>query len=177
MLKEGYGVYTYPSGARYEGQWREGVKEGRGVYFFPKGGLYEGEWRGGTMTGIGVRTFASGKVQSGLWEAGKIVNSMEELQCALAVEGANEAAAVAKQVVVGGATVPAALYNLGKQPAAWAFLLAGVMSGVGLPLSPSIDVVTRTFAAVHGPLALLAAGLLFNFEDSIPQKQVRAFSC
>ena len=35
MRKEGLGVYTYPSGARYEGEWRDNLKEGRGVYFFP----------------------------------------------------------------------------------------------------------------------------------------------
>jgi hypothetical protein len=36
MRKEGLGVYTYLSGARYEGEWRDNLKDGRGVYFFPK---------------------------------------------------------------------------------------------------------------------------------------------
>lgn len=40
------------------------MKEGRGVYHFPRGGVYEGEWRRGKMEGVGVRTFASGKVQA-----------------------------------------------------------------------------------------------------------------
>jgi hypothetical protein len=29
-------VYTYTSGAKYEGEWRDNLKDGRGVYYFPK---------------------------------------------------------------------------------------------------------------------------------------------
>lgn len=36
MRKEGLGSYTYASGARYEGEWRDNLKDGRGVYYFPK---------------------------------------------------------------------------------------------------------------------------------------------
>lgn len=36
LRKEGLGVYSYASGARYEGEWRDNVKDGRGVYFYPK---------------------------------------------------------------------------------------------------------------------------------------------
>lgn len=36
LLKEGLGVYTYSSGARYEGEWRNNLKDGRGVYYYPK---------------------------------------------------------------------------------------------------------------------------------------------
>jgi hypothetical protein len=36
MRKEGLGVYTYPSGARYEGEWRDNLKDGRGVYYYPQ---------------------------------------------------------------------------------------------------------------------------------------------
>eukprot|EP00983_Pelagomonas_calceolata_P105146 1159098-Pelagomonas_calceolata.AAC.8 len=31
MRKEGLGVYTYLSGARYEGEWRDNLKDGRGA--------------------------------------------------------------------------------------------------------------------------------------------------
>ena len=172
MLKDGYGVYFYPGNARYEGQWRDGVKEGRGVYFFPKGGLYEGDWQAGTMAGVGVRTFASGKVQSGLWENGKFVQPIEEVQCALAVEGANEAATVARHVIVGGASWGAAVQRLVMQPGTWACVAAAVMVALGKPLTPSIDAVTGSLAAAHAPLALLAVGLSLNFEPP-PERQVR----
>lgn len=159
MLKEGYGVYSYPSGARYEGEWREGVKEGRGVYYFPKGGLYEGEWRSGSMAGIGVRTYSSGKVRSGVWEGGKLAQSMEEWQCALAVEGANEAASVAKRIVVGGGSASAALSRLGSQPATWAIFVAMAMSAAHTSLTPTLQFVVSKLAEAHAPLALVAVGL------------------
>lgn len=55
MLKQGYGVYTYPSGAKYEGGCGfsfflrlvsssvggEGIKQGYGVYTYPSGAQYE----------------------------------------------------------------------------------------------------------------------------------------
>jgi hypothetical protein len=41
------GSCRYPSGATYEGEWRDNLKDGRGVYYFPKGGTYEGEWSRG----------------------------------------------------------------------------------------------------------------------------------
>lgn len=172
MLKDGHGVYFYPGNARYEGQWRDGLKEGRGVYFFPKGGLYEGEWRAGTMAGVGIRTFASGKVQSGLWENGKLVQSIDEVQCALAVEGANEAATVARNVIVGGASWGVAMQRMAVQPATWACIAVVVMAVLGKPLTPSIDAVTGTLAAAHGPLALLGVGLSLNFAP-LPERQVK----
>ena len=124
------------------------------------------------MAGVGVRTFFSGKVQSGLWEEGKLQTTMEEIQCALAVEGANEAAAVARKVVVGGATWGAAFRELAIQPAAWAFVIAGLMVAGKVPLSANVDAVTKSFSAAHGPLALMAVGLTLGGEP-IPQKQVR----
>jgi predicted permease len=168
MIKEGHGVYTYPSGARYEGEWREGLKEGRGVYHFPKGGIYEGEWRGGVMAGVGVRTFATGKVRSGVWEKGKLAVPMEEWQCALAVEGASEAATVAKRVVVGGADFASAFRRLATQPAVAAFVVAGVLIATQRPLTPTAAMVVQKLAAAHVPLALLAFGL--NMDLSPPQK-------
>ena len=165
MLKEGHGVYEYPGGGRYEGQWREGVKEGRGVYVFPRGGLYEGEWRGGVMSGIGVRTFASGEVKAGIWEGGKLAAPVEELQCALAVEGANEAAAVARNVVVGGASWGAGVKRVLAQPALWAFAVATAVSVLKVPLTATVNTATAALAGVHAPLALFAWGLTLPFDS------------
>jgi predicted permease len=174
MLKEGYGVYVYPSGARYEGEWRAGVKEGRGVYHFPKGGVYEGEWRGGAQAGVGVRTFGSGRVQAGGWEGGRLAAKMEEWQCALAVEGASEAAAAARGVRVGGGGWAAAARQLAAQPSAWAYAAAAGMVALGWPLTPTLDAATRQLAAAHAPLAALAWGLTLDLRPVAPQ-QVRAW--
>lgn len=178
MLKDGFGVYTYPSGARYEGQWRDGVKDGRGVYHFPKGGIYEGEWRGGVMSGIGVRTFASGKVKAGVWNEGKLESSLEELQCVLAVEGANEAAAVSRNIDIGSASLTAVAKRGLAVPGLWALLIALILNGLKLPLSPSIDTITRSIAPAHGPLALISVGLLSDFSQRPKsEKDVSVMKC
>lgn len=174
MLKEGHGVYKYTSGARYEGEWREGIKEGRGVYHFPKGGLYEGEWRGGMMSGFGVRTFASGKVQSGIWKEGKLDISLEEWQCALAVEGANESAAVARGITVGGATAGSIIRRAVSQPILWAFLLMFWTSMTSKALTPTVEAVAQRVSVAHGPLSMMAVGLAVDVAP--PQrKQVGIF--
>lgn len=162
MLKDGFGVYTYPSGARYEGEWKDGVKEGRGVYYFPKGGVYEGEWRGGVMSGIGIRTFGSGKVKAGIWREGKLESSLEELQCVLVVEGANEAAAVARHVDIGSASLTAVIKRGLAAPGVWTLLIALALQYFKFPLPPSIDTITRNIAPAHGPLALISVGLLLD---------------
>ena len=35
-VPNGYGVYTWPDGSRYEGDWLNGVKNGRGKYYWPR---------------------------------------------------------------------------------------------------------------------------------------------
>lgn len=218
MLKEGFGVYTYPSGARYEGacwlprlllllltfvleggirpyccsrwgskptgscngcsrpagEWRNNLKEGRGVYHFPKGGVYEGEWRCGAMAGVGVRTISSGQVRAGFWQDGKLQSELEEWQCALAVEGAAEAATAARRIKVGGGWAEA-LQQLLAQPAAWAYGLAAVLLVLGKPLTPTLDAVTAQLAGAHAPLALLALGL--GLDVALPPKRQVGAGC
>jgi hypothetical protein len=77
QYKQGVGVYTYPSGASYEGQWNNNVKEGYGVYKWAKGGSYAGEWKRGTFNGMGLRFLRSGKFKSGRFEEGEFVESMD----------------------------------------------------------------------------------------------------
>jgi radial spoke head protein 1 len=44
VLKDGNGVYLYPDGGRYEGEWFLDKKWGNGVYQYPDGGRFEGKW-------------------------------------------------------------------------------------------------------------------------------------
>ena len=73
------------------------MKDGRGVYYYPKGGTYEGEWSKGYMNGIGVRTYSSGKVVAGRWRDNQLELPLELWQCASAAEGAAEAALAARR--------------------------------------------------------------------------------
>jgi len=41
--KHGLGVYAYPNGDVYKGQWLQDRKQGSGVYYFAAGGFYAGE--------------------------------------------------------------------------------------------------------------------------------------
>ena len=85
-------MYLYPSGAKYAGEWRDGVKDGRGVYTFPKASL--GAEEGGPL-GMGL---CIAQVQHSV-QAGGVLSSRAELPiCCAAVQlltGWASAAAVA----------------------------------------------------------------------------------
>jgi len=44
---EGTGVFTWPDGRRYEGDYVDDKKEGQGVFFWPDGRKYDGGWKNG----------------------------------------------------------------------------------------------------------------------------------
>ena len=39
-----FGVYTWPDGRKYEGEYKEDLKHGYGTYVWPGGKKYEGYW-------------------------------------------------------------------------------------------------------------------------------------
>jgi hypothetical protein len=43
--KSGYGVFTRPSGYRYEGEWEEDMSNGQGTQTFPDGRVYTGFYK------------------------------------------------------------------------------------------------------------------------------------
>ena len=48
----GIGLRIYPSGARYVGQWKNGIRDGIGTMVWSNGNLYRGEWKCGAMNGF-----------------------------------------------------------------------------------------------------------------------------
>ena len=50
----GEGVYTWPSGSRYEGTWENGRINGFGTLTYSNNDQYEGEWLDGKMHGRGT---------------------------------------------------------------------------------------------------------------------------
>ncbi len=69
----GIGVFVYPDGVRFEGEYVFDKKEGFGHYLWPFGDLYKGYWVKGKQHGLGVlikREF----YKYGLWIEGKRVS-------------------------------------------------------------------------------------------------------
>lgn len=70
--KNGYGVYVYSDGDRYEGDWKNGNKHGQGTYTWINGDEYVGEWKDNKRNGQGTYTFNSGAMYIGkTWKDSK----------------------------------------------------------------------------------------------------------
>ncbi len=55
----GQGTYNYARRReKYKGQWRNGVFHGQGSYFYRSGNRYKGQWRNGLKSGKGVYYYA-----------------------------------------------------------------------------------------------------------------------
>ena len=44
---EGSGVFTWPDGRKYDGEYIDDKKEGNGIFFWPDGRKYEAGWKNG----------------------------------------------------------------------------------------------------------------------------------
>lgn len=65
---EGYGVYTYAqTGDVYAGEWKADLKHGHGSYKFANGDRYVGQWYMGNKHGKGQFVFANGDEYVGSW--------------------------------------------------------------------------------------------------------------
>lgn len=65
----GQGACIYPSGARYEGQFREGKPNGKGVLSFSDGREYTGDWKNGYRHGMGILSYPNGDKFTGEFDA------------------------------------------------------------------------------------------------------------
>ena len=74
----GKGVFTWPDGRKYEGDYKNDHKEGQGKFEWPNGRIYEGEWKLGKMDGQGTYTSEKGKVRVGIWQDGKRISWVKE---------------------------------------------------------------------------------------------------
>ncbi|MBF0213841.1 MAG: hypothetical protein HQM00_09815 [Magnetococcales bacterium] len=69
--QHGQGIYLYPSGDTYSGQWRDGIRHGQGVYQFKNGDIYSGEWQNNQKHGQGSYLFQNGQRYDGGWHLNK----------------------------------------------------------------------------------------------------------
>ena len=70
--KNGFGVYHYPDGSRYEGNWSNDKMHGNGRFFYSnedsdKRNFVNGHWENGVMTGEGCLFYKDGSYMKGMY--------------------------------------------------------------------------------------------------------------
>jgi hypothetical protein len=78
---DGYGIYTWKDGRKYEGHYKDDKKNGFGIYIWADGRTYEGHWVKGKQHGLGMYTMsheAGGERKNGLWEDGRRIEWFED---------------------------------------------------------------------------------------------------
>jgi hypothetical protein len=68
----GTGTYLYPSGARYEGEFRAGKANGQGSLFFSNGNRYTGAWVEQYREGKGILNYVNGDKYLGDFKRSKL---------------------------------------------------------------------------------------------------------
>jgi hypothetical protein len=73
--RDGSGIFLYPSGAKYIGQFKDGQIFGIGSCYYTDGSKYQGEWENGKPHGKGIRIAPDGRRTEGTWKEGKLVET------------------------------------------------------------------------------------------------------
>lgn len=66
----GTGVFTWPDGVQFDGDFVHGTMNGRGVYKWPDGSTYDGKIQNGKRHGEGVFVCSMDQSYTGEWENG-----------------------------------------------------------------------------------------------------------
>ena len=59
-MLHGKGIYTWPDGRKYEGEYKDDKKDGEGVYTWPDGKKYDGGWKDSKQHGEATFTNTKG---------------------------------------------------------------------------------------------------------------------
>jgi hypothetical protein len=73
--KNGVGIFAYPDGSKYEGNFQNGKFEGQGSFWFANGDKYVGAFRENYPHGQGTRILKSGTEETGEWRQGEFIGS------------------------------------------------------------------------------------------------------
>jgi len=68
---KGIGIYTFQTGYRYEGEFKDNKPHGQGVFTSPDGQRYQGGFRDGKLNGIGVMNYPDGRHYEGEYKNNK----------------------------------------------------------------------------------------------------------
>lgn len=88
--RNGRGIFLYPSGAKYIGDFKDGEIHGIGVCYYTDGSKYQGEWQHRYPHGKGTKTYADGHRHTGQWYKGKPVDEEGRLLEEYVVRGKEE---------------------------------------------------------------------------------------
>ena len=69
--KKEQGNFTFPNGANYKGELKDGIENGQGTATFRDGGKYVGEFKDGLLYGQGISTLFDGRKYVGQFKDGK----------------------------------------------------------------------------------------------------------
>lgn len=69
---ESFSICEYPSGARYVGNFKNGLINGKGTLYFSNGNKYSGDFKNQYRDGDGVLNYANGDVYKGQFRRGKL---------------------------------------------------------------------------------------------------------
>ena len=67
-FRDGYGIQIWPDGARYEGQWKDNRAHGHGKFIHVDGDIYEGNWINDKANGFGTYIHVNGAKYEGQWK-------------------------------------------------------------------------------------------------------------
>ena len=73
----GEGTFTWPTGEKYEGNFKDHKKSGYGIFTWQDGCQFKGNWERGLQNGLGVYFNAKGEFRQGEWKNGKRLKWME----------------------------------------------------------------------------------------------------
>jgi len=105
--ENGKGVYNYPDGAKYVGDFENGKPAGYGTCIYSNGDKYVGYWQNHGPNGEGVYTYInSGKTIAAIWQDGEAIRPLETLTAGIGGNVEVEATPEVKiwSVVVGVST-------------------------------------------------------------------------
>lgn len=82
----GTGIYIYPSGAVYIGEFKNNEINGVGVCYYTDGSKYQGEWVHRYPEGKGTKSYHDGTKRTGTWRRGQPVDASGKIIDDLALE-------------------------------------------------------------------------------------------
>jgi hypothetical protein len=77
--KHGHGLYRWPNGRTYVGEWYENQMDGEGVESWPNGSRYQGQFKANKRHGNGTFTWSDGRQYIGRIEIRRL--SLFEIHC------------------------------------------------------------------------------------------------